>query len=194
MKERYIKQHAEDCGENGNGSKFCDYNPERFLFYLKNDFYLITYPRCLRGYTPWVDFNLKIIKSFIGNNKVYKYYETNKSVRVDEDLKEFRLRNKTLREYVQEVNFLYGNCAKWNQFAITTKIRYLDYIVSQKERLVNYKKAEEYLKKNGFDFLLQDLEDLYLANSLGIYDEAEIYKTIDHLVNSINQIVKNGNN
>ena len=197
MKEFYLDLHDETCSchpDNKNKNKhhlsdFCEYNPERFLFFLGNRFGLITYHRCLSRYDHY-DFKKFLIEKVITNSKVFEKWEVNRGVSVASELRNFRLKNKELRKYIQQVNYIYSN-ASGKEYAITTKTDYLDTICNQDELDKNFKKAEAFLKSKEYDWLLPKLKALYNANTfVRSWDDLEVFKTTEHLIKSINQLTK----
>lgn len=196
MKEFYLDLHSETCSCHPDNkekktywSDFCEYNPERFLFFIGNKFALITYHNCISFYDKY-DFKKSLIDKAIKNSKVFQKWEVNRGVSVSSELKDFRLKNKELRKYIQQVNYLYRD-ASGKQYAITTKTDYLDSICNQDIIDENFKTAEEYLKSKEYDWLLTELKDLYRANIVvRNYDDLEVFKTTEHLIKSINQLTK----
>lgn len=191
MKEFFLDKHSSVCEDRITKqdfcSSFCELNPERFLFFIKNEYYLVTYHRCLNH--PHIDFKEDIIKKIIEISKVYETYKVNRSVRVDDDLKDFIRHNKTLKKYAQEVNYLYSN-ASGLQYAITTKVNYIEHICSDFERMKTYKEAEDFLTKNDFEWLIPSLVQLHRANNLYEYDESVRVRTVDALIKMIKEEIK----
>jgi len=174
MKEFFLDVHGNGCKDKGDmysnwSHETCKTNPQRFIFTIKNKYYLVTYHQCLSIIN--IDFQEEIIKTVLEKHNIYEKYEVNRSVSIDTDLKNFRKYNQTLRKYVEEVN-------------------YIDHICSNYEREENYEEAKAYLIKNEFEFLLPNLEELYWANNMGDYDYAERFETIEHLIRMINQEIK----
>jgi len=192
MKESFLDAHANWCKPQQDSfynqpHEFCKENPDRFLFTIKNKYYLVTYYKCLSHNN--IGFKEEIIKTILEKYSIYEKYEVNRTVSIDTDLKNFRKYNQTLRKYVEEVNYIYCNAAK-KKFAITTTVNYIDHICSNYEREESYEEAKAYLIKNEFEFLLPDLEELHSTNNMGDYDYAERFETIDHLIGAINQEIK----
>jgi hypothetical protein len=192
MKEFFLDVHGNGCKDKGDmysnwSHETCKTNPQRFIFTIKNKYYLVTYHQCLSINN--IDFQEEIIKTVLEKHNIYEKYQVNRSVSIDTDLKNFRKYNQTLRKYVEEVNYIYSNASK-KKFAITTTVNYIDHICSNYEREENYEEAKAYLIKNEFEFLLPNLEELYWANNMGDYDYAERFETIEHLIRMINQEIK----
>lgn len=193
MKEFYLDIHATHCPCNNkedksNWAKFCELNPNRFLFFLGTKFILITYNACMNMGDEY-DFKKTLIDKVITDNKVFEYYDVNRGVNVQDNLRDFRIRNKALRKHIEQINFIYWDNAG-KKYAITTRTKYLDAICNQEEIDTNYNEAKEMLTKNEYDWLLEPLKNLYYANKVYNENEAEYHKTIDHLINSINQLTK----
>lgn len=194
MKEFYLDYHTFNCpcskpkDSDNYWLRICELNPERFIFYLKNNFYLITYHTC-NNLGNHIDYKKLIIESAIGQNKVYPIYKVNKSVNIERDLKNFRLHNKNLRKHIQEVNYTYSDNAN-NIYAITTTVSYLEAIADNEQIHENFKKAKEFLEKMEYNWLIKDLFYLYNNNIIAGESEVEYVKTIDHLINLINKQTK----
>ena len=193
MKELYLDTHAFHCPCNSNEVEeklinFCSINPERFLFFLGTKFYIITYNPCIEFGDKY---NLKknLIDKIIKDNKIFDLYEVNRGVDLQKDLINFRIRNKSLRKYIEQVNFIYEDNRR-KKYAITTRTRYLDSICNNEEIEENYKIAKQMLIDNEYNWLLNSLDELYYANK--IYNEpiAEYHKSIEHIINTITKLTK----
>lgn len=197
MKEHYIDMHLDDCPSHPDYKKdhgewlclnsFCELNPDRFLFFLGNDFYLITYHMCLNRYDEY-DFKVSLVEAIIKRYKIFDLYKVNKSVNIDKDLKNFRIKNQALRKYIKQVNYIYGGFGK--EYAITTTVDYIKSIVNQEIIYENYKKAKEYLEQNKYLWLIEKLDKLMQMNYLSQPTDVEYFKTIDYLIHSINNLTK----
>lgn len=192
MKEFFLDKHHERClSSNQHHSlglhETCKSNPQRFIFTIKNKYYLVTYYPCIT--INHIDFKEEVVKTVLEKYNIYEKYEVNRSVSIDTDLKNFRKYNQTLRKYVEEVNYIYCNATK-KKFAITTTVDYIDHICSNYVREDSYEEAKAFLIKNEFEFLIPNLEELYWTNNMGDYDFAERFETIDHLIKTINQEIK----
>lgn len=199
MKEIIFDSHTDLCNNNQLVIKqnsflgrhnFCDMNPDRFVLFIANKFVLVTYFSC-QDCGSHLDFKQGLLKHLLEHNKIYERYEVNRGVDVRDDLRNFRIRNKELRKYVQQVNYLYSDNAG-KEYAITTKISYLDAICGIEKLEERYIEALGFLKQKEYDWLLDDVKELYYANTLnGSYGvDTEVHNTIDTLVKSINQLTK----
>jgi hypothetical protein len=189
MKEYYLDYHTDYCKGQNEGREFnyCDRSPQRFLFFLHNKFHIITYHLC--HHYDHIEYKKELLNLIIEKNKIYEKWEVRKSQHVDVALKNFRLHDKNLKKYHTQVNYLYGDNAG-KQYAITTEIKYLDFVCDLDEFMKNYKSAKDYLKENDLDYLEQQLEDLYEANVIYDICEVEKFKTIEHLIKLINEKTK----
>jgi hypothetical protein len=131
-------------------------------------------------------FKKEIVEKAIENFKILELYEVNKSVDLENDLKKFRIKNNQLRKYIQQVNYIYYSGNR-KIYAITTKTKYLDSICNQDNLYKNYLDAKDYLIKYELDYLIDSLELLFKNNLIYTGNVAEHFKTIDHLVKSINK-------
>lgn len=192
MKEFYIDLHSQfcPCGKNKElqwYETYCELNPERFLFFVGTKFILVTYHKCLQS--DEYDFKKDLINSCIENNKILERWEINRGVNIEKDLKDFRIRNQSLRKYIEQVNYLYSDiCGE--KYGITTRTKYLDAICNQEEIDKNYLEAKEFIMKSKYEWLLEQLTELYNINRVWDANETEYHKTIEHLVQSINQLTK----
>ena len=190
MKEYFLEEHSSLCRNNtGEYYKdFCKYNPERFLFFVGNKFVLVTYHQCLE-FGERYEFKKSIIDAIIKNNKIFDLYKVDRSINIEKELKSFRIKNQALKKYIQQVNFIYSDNAN-KSYAITTKTDFLEHICNQEEIDENYKKAKSFLKDKKYDWLLDDLDNLFMYNKVYDSEDTEYHKTIEILVKSINQLIK----
>jgi hypothetical protein len=194
MEEYFLDQHGYDCPckdpnyDNDWLGRHCEYNPVRFLFFLKGKFILITYYSCMEMLGKY-EFKVGLIKQVIGQNKVYPSYEVQKSVHVDTHLKQFNVDNNALNKWIREVNYLYcDNTGK--EYAITTRVRVIDSICSQDEIEENYKAAKKVLEEKEYTWLLDSLNELKWRNRMYQKQPAIYHNTIDQIIKSINQLTK----
>jgi hypothetical protein len=193
MKEFLLDQHDPCCpcskGPQQGWLRHCDLNPERFLFFAGNEFFLITYYSCLENrFENKYDWKVNLIEQVIGGYKIMERWNVNRSVNVNGELRNFRIRNQSLRKHIQQVNYIYFDNAS-RPYAITTKTDFIDRICDQDTIDSNYIAADRIIKEKGYEWLVKDLKYLYEMNMVYV-DKAEQFKTIDHLVKSINKIIK----
>jgi hypothetical protein len=192
MKEYFIDEHNKSCIDNDKFKEYHSCYPERFLFFLGNDFYLIAFNSCLEHWRDRYDFKVDLIKSFCENNKPKTLeldrYLIQKSWNVETYLKDFRIRNRNLKTHVCQVNYLYRDNAM-KEYAIVTKTKFIDAICDSKIVNDNYQKAELFLKEKGYTWLLDELKSLWLQNTYYIGD-AEVFKSIAHCIKEIRRISK----
>lgn len=193
MKEFFLDQHSASCpcrnGSPDGWLKFCELNPERFLFFAGNQFFLVTYYACLdQRFENKYDFKVDLIKQVIGGYKLMERWEVNRSVNVEGELKRFRIKNQSLRKHIQQVNYIYSDNAH-RHFAITTKTDFIECLCDQDIIDENYLLAKKMLEKKEYPWLIDELTILYNMNRVYV-EKAEYFKTIDHLVKSINKQIK----
>lgn len=193
MNHYLLDIHSSYCEQVHNQSdcrfNACEENPSRFLFFAGDDFHLITYFDCLDGFDRY-DFRKKLVEQIFIKSKTFERWEVNRGVSIEKDLKDFRYRNKSLGKYIHQTNFIYCNNAG-REFAITTKVDYLDSICNMPELVEKYNEAYKFLEDNGLQYLKEPLFDLYSANAINhSYSPVECCKTIDHLVKSIHKLIK----
>lgn len=191
MIELYLDYHSKKCVDSDSVlqtyfgcREYCEDNPERFMFYLNNEFYIITYHSCIRVCEGRVDFNISLIDKVIKNYKVLDRYLIEKFIDVRKELSKFRQSNARLRKHIQQVNYMYSQFGK--ELAITTKCRLIDAICNESSLIDAYDNAVKYLNDNGLKSLLEPLKKLYDANRILYHNDAiEHFKTIDCLVDRI---------
>jgi len=184
--EKYKKLNGTHKILSFNPFEMCSINPERFLFFIKNKFVLITYHNCIHNGLTHLEFKQDLINSIIVKNKIYDVYDLER-IHLDRILKEYRLRNKNLKKYHNEINFIYSDNAG-KQYAITNRIPFMDSIINQDEILSNYKICKDYLIKNGLEHLIKELDELYNYNHFFEFDKIEVFKTIEHLIDNIKKL------
>lgn len=193
MKEFFLDSHSPscDCHQDKKEMDFtfynCELNPKRFLFFLNNDFHIITYYRCVE-YSN-IDFKLYILKKVIEDNKVFKWYNIEKSWNFSKELKDFRIRNQPLKKWHTNVNYIYFDNAN-KKYAIVTTVPFFDALVSQDLLDANYLSAKNTIEQRGYGWLLNELEELYLSNTISGNYEVDHLKTVDHLIQQINKLTK----
>lgn len=199
MKEIVTEAHTESCIERSKRQSVlfsnycCGDNPERFLFFAGNKFFLITYNKCLSGYENTYDFKMDIVKSVIEKHKILPAYETYRGVDVEYELRHFRLRNRQIRKKVTQFNYIYES-ASGKEYAIATETDFVSTIFNQDLIRKNYEDSLLFLEKNGYTWLVDDIKRLYSANRFLPCDDIEYCKTIDHLLILIKKEIENGNN
>lgn len=166
---------------------YCEFNPERFLFFLNNDFHIITYYGCVE-YSN-IDFKLYLINKVIKDNKVFEWFDVEKSWDFSKKLKDFRIRNQPLKKWHTNVNYIYFDNAK-KKYAIVTRMPFFDALINQDLLDSNYLKAKNKIQELGYIWLISSLDDLYLSNSISGNYEIDHVKTVDHLIQQINKLTK----
>ena len=163
-------------------SHSCKLNPDRFLFFLDNDFHIITYFNC-KNHGDQYDYKKGFIEAIMGQSKKIHIFETRRGREVENDLKESRLRGVEFDMYIDEINYVYSNnCNK--EYAIATKIPLVDKLEINDVIDKNYMAALDFIKNDkflkGYKFLYDELEYLKFINKVSISD-AEIVKSTAHL-------------
>lgn len=189
MQEYFIDSHHPNCQPDPDRwtAKICEMNPRRFLFRLKGEYYLIHYHNCITNHDTY-GFKKSLVEQVLNlickKSRTLGLYEVNKSVCVDKELKELRLRNKALRKTVHEINYIYADNAG-KMYAITTAIPFMDWVASEPKDYENFEVAMKFLDER-HSHLKDQLKDLHNYNNFGRYTEpANIVKSIDHLIKSI---------
>ncbi len=190
MKEYILDIHSERCTEFALESdihRFCEMNPERLLIFAGNQFFLLTYYRCTSVTYDRYDFIRELISEAIGKFKILELYEVRKSVDISKELKNFRMHNKQLRQYIEQVNFIYRSSS--TEYAITTYTKYIDVICDRDIIIENYKKAKTFLEKKEYHYLINQLDKLLQVNDPIVYDDTEIFKTTEFLIKKIKSLI-----
>lgn len=135
------------------------------------------------------DFKKWLVKKVIDDSQIFDLYEIERGVNVKSTLQEFRIRNQSLRKQIQQVNYIYLDASS-KEYAITTTLDYLDWLCNQDDIDQNYTAAKELIIKNQYDWLLPQLDKLYIANKVYNENETEYCKSIDHIIQEINKYTK----
>lgn len=182
MNHYSISDHSWKCEKNHNNKNYCSRNKKSFLFYAKQDFWLISYNPCLSSGDHFGNMYL-IIKSLFKSDKTYsgnikKWYNLN------DEFKEYRLRNASLETSISEINYTYY--IKGEEYCFYTETDYFE--VNNKTILENYNIAVDYLSKNGFGSLLEYAEKLKKINLINEnYIAKELNKTLDYTLKQLNK-------
>lgn len=192
-----VNKHT-DCFGEYQTSK-CTYTEQDcHIFYHNFEFYLITSNPCMKWKS--IDDKENILKYFFKNESNLKSVFKGRYECTDW-FKQYRLRNITLKRFIQEVNVIYsrfpnGHKNEWNLSFLTSTIPFIDLIFDQDLLYKNYIKSKKYLENNGFKFLIDSyngLNKLYKYNRIYTNKNLEIesVKSIDKLVQTINKTIKN---
>jgi hypothetical protein len=155
-----------------------------FLFFMDNDFHLVSYYDCRQGYRNHLDFKELLLKSFCDNKKLS--YDVKRSYEFDKEMKNHRLRSASLNLNLEEIVYYYYDNAN-KMYCMCRDKHYSDFdndLMNQ-----NLKKTIEYLNKNGYEYMVNEAERLAAFNILNV-DPVEEFKTIDHVIKSINKQIK----
>jgi hypothetical protein len=154
-------------------------------------FYLVTHYKCHEQGGKY-EFYQDIIKQVFDQVKCYPYYDVTRQSANDR-LKDFRIRGKALKKTIKEINYIYYDNAG-RKYAITTEASFIESLCNNDILTENYKEMNEYLQKTKYKYLTPELDALYESNLIYV-DEIEVVKSIDNLVELINQNAnQNGNN
>lgn len=196
MKEIVIDAHSTYCeiqSKKAEGDELfcrCENYPETFLFLIGLEFYLITYNSCLH-FGNRIQFIEDIVKTCLGKTKVFERYEVNRH-KINDDLKEYRLRGTVLKKYIEQINYLYQD-ASGREYAITTKADYIEAIVNNDALKESYLKSKKHLETRGLNYHIEELTRLYTANIIQV-EEIEVVKSVASLIDKINNYLKQNEN
>ena len=170
--------------------KQCDMNPEVLIIFASEEFWIIRYHKCtMRGWSKHDVAEYIMHKIYKKTNITGLYDNTAKSVWLNEELKNFRIRNIQLRKYINQVNYIYGNAVR--NYAVVSQIKYLDHICSCEKIDADKEATIKYLYENGLNEYIKEVEQLAEFNYVYHYNDVEISKTIDEIVCQINKKVNN---
>jgi hypothetical protein len=157
---------------------------ESFLFFMDNDFHLVSFYSCHQGYTNHIDFKETLLKSFYESKKLH--YDVRRGYELDKEMKDHRLRGANLNLEVDEILYKYSNAAARPYCMCRTK----DFSEFDNELIqANLKETIEYFEKNGYRHYIEQAKDLASINTFYV-DTVEHFKTIDHVIKSINKQIK----
>jgi hypothetical protein len=138
-------------------------------------------------------FKKELIELVLKKTKVFERYEVNRGVSVTKELRNFRIRNQALRKTIKQVNFIYSGSNGY-EYALTTTSDFLETISNESVIKEAYEEAKLFLEQKEYDFLLEDLRQLYFSNLVYDNSDTEVSKTIDHIVSIINNSINNNGN
>ena len=139
-----------------------------------------------------LDSKEKLIKMILGpttNTDLRQTHYNAGRMPLDESLKEYRLRNLSLKRAVLEVNLIYLHISTGAK-CLGRNVEYYDLAKGRRIIEDNYKKAKSYLQRNGYNYLLNDingLDELAWHNTVLEGDDLVIEETrsIDKLIKTI---------
>lgn len=193
MKTLYLDDHSERCLKYDrtinwlNHHDVCKRNPKRFLFFLNGKYHMLIYHDCIYAHESHIDTKVWMLNTILSLSKIKDKYEVLKSVTYDE-LRQFRLKNKNIKRYHTEVNYCYSNFSK--EYYIVTERKYIDVIDKDAEYLNAYNEAKEYLIEHEMESFIKELDELKWMNRIIRDDEAEVFKTIEHIADLLNTYSK----
>ena len=163
---------------------------DHVIFYLHNDFYLISYYNCLNG-GAHLEFKEKLIKQIISKKYIVNRYDTYRGVLDYKDLKKEITTGNIFKNESYEVHYIYGN----NNKAIQSRCNFIDRIMLMDEYNKNYNemsnKIEELFERCDSEYLQKELDMLYKANyPQARLTEIEEVKTIELLIKQIQNEIK----
>lgn len=191
MKHVVWEEHSSLCDKiiYRNGYAFgCELKPNHFIFYANNDFVMLTYFMCMEhGDAP--DFKMRIINSCIGSAKKHDLFSVERG-RYGSSISRNLKTNNILKKHHTQINHIYAD-ACGREYAITTTHPYIDDLCNQENLTNNYSKAKDYLINGNYDeYLIEELDNLYVLNKMYDNSAIEHIKTIDQLIKLINQQTK----
>ena len=193
MRILYLEQHSDRCIESDktihwlNGHEVCKRNPERFLFFLYGEYYMIIYHKCNYQHESHIDTKVLILNTILSKSKNVDEYKVYKSIGFDE-LRQYRLNHKNIKKYHTEVNYCYGNFKQ--DYYIITERKYIDVLVNDVEYQKAYEEAKKYLIEHEMERYIDNLNHLYKMNKVVRDDETEVFKTIEHIADLLNTYSK----
>lgn len=183
MKHLILDEHISCCNnshERGMGrSWYTD------VLFCDGEYIILEYCGCQMGYS-WntSDFMMYTVAKITGGNHK-PFRDVDKSIHLTDELKELRLRGVKVREYVEEVNYIYEDNAR-KEYCVSTRKPFLDRLVDNDAINNDEEKVKKYINENWSgrkgerQFLLSQVQRLSMWNYYRV-DEREIVKTIEHL-------------
>jgi hypothetical protein len=189
-----LDKHSESClatneklrGTELEGwSRYCQLNPQNFVFFAGSDFYLLTYFGCIEGYSH-LDFKREVLKEIFGRYSDLEWYKVGNERYNDDRFKDFALYGTGLHESIRQVNYIYRD-AVGMRYCITTEMPFIEAFFNLEKVEANAQKAIDYLKANRLDYLCSEVEQLLQYNIIGLRkSDAVIIKTINQITKIIN--------
>jgi hypothetical protein len=190
MRNIMVKEHHENCNligdERMHSYSFC--SSWQQVFYFNGEFVFIEMPSC-----NWTNHSLSSfekIEIMLENSKHKWVLDVNRSISMNTEFKNYRIRGARLKKWVDEVNFLYYDNAG-RRYAVTTKIKFTEDLINQSKLEEEYKKAKDFLKEGAFSFsrFSESIDDIYKENKMYISPHEE-YLTLNHLRLELNRKYK----
>lgn len=194
MRNIVVKEHHEDCKCEGDlrirSYSIC--NTWQQVFYFRGEFVFVEMPNCIWHGTSLSDFEK--IEIMLENSKHKHIYDVKRSMHLDREFKNYRIRGARLKKWVDEVNFIYYDNAG-RQYAVTTKIKFTEDLINQSKLKEEYEKAIEFLNEGAFSpsSFEDKIKRIYEENFMYISPQEE-YRTLKHLRLELNKKQKQLNN
>jgi hypothetical protein len=167
--------------------QMCEMNQNHVIFFAANKFFILNYWQCM-SYNH-ADFMKENIQNILEKYEIMPFYVIRGKQHIGYDVKKFAKDNSLFKKQLRQTNYIYKD-ATGKMYGITTQTQFLDVLCNQDELKENYKKAIEYIKKRGYEYLRNDLDLLYSANCIYGVDDVKIVKSVDELIKGINQLTK----
>jgi len=191
MRDIIVTEHHESCSCNSKdmhelGLSSC--RSWQQVFYFNGEFIFVETPNCIWTNPFLSDFEK--IEIMLEKSTHKWIIDVNRSIHMDREFKNYRLRGARLKKWVEEVNFLYyDNAGK--EYAVTTRIKFTQDLINQIKLKEEYEKAIEYLNNSAFSpsVFKDNIEGLYRKNMMYL-TPAEEYRTLKHLRLELNKKIK----
>lgn len=193
MKPRHIHfdYHSSLCSENPrefslSQREYCEMNKQEVVIFIKNQFVLITYNKCVANHE--YEFIQEISNTIHKNSKTKDLLRVERSVNINEDFRRNRLRGVQFKNYSEEVHYIYYSASR--AYAITSKMKYLDYFTNRLDFREKYNAFIEYIsdEKNcveQVEYLKNCAEKLYRENFIIEPTKLETYRTVNNLITNL---------
>lgn len=183
MRNIVVTEHNEDCTCHGDIRIHSHFicNTWQQVFYFNGEFVFLEMPSCVWNGTLLSDFEkIEIIleKSKPNHKNVW---DVKRSMNMDIEFKNYRIRGARLRKWVDEVNFLYYDNAG-RQYAVVTRTKFTEDLINQSKLKEEYEKAKDFLKEGMFSpsQFSESIDKIYKENYMFVSPYEE-YKTLSHL-------------
>lgn len=190
MRNIIVKEHHENCNLKGDEHmhSYSICGTWQQVFYFNGEFVFIEMHRC--NWTNPLISDFEKIEIMLESSKHKWVLDVNRSVNMDREFKNYRIRGARLKKWVDEVNFLYYDNAG-REYAVTTKIKFTEDLVNQTKLEAEYKKAKDFLEEGAFSSLRfsESIENIYKKNKMYISPHEE-YLTLNHLRLELNKKYK----
>lgn len=179
------RDNAKMMGTDWTERAWCENHESNFLFFIGNEFILLTYFGCSE-YGNHLDFKEDVIKRVTSLKELNVNY-VNRAITIDKILKSDNLRGKIFKRTINQFVYIYSDNAD-RRYAFTYRTNWIN--IDMKKISDSYNKMVSYTKELGiYHYVEWQLNNLYEEN-MSIFRNTTTEKVEIELVKSINNLTK----